>query len=309
MTLPKHAFFKGQIVPYADARVGVLTHGLNYGTAAFGGLRGYWIEDEEELLVFRPLDHFHRFLQSARLLMMELPYSKEDLAGSLRKLLQAEGLRKDCYVRPLAYYSDEMIGVRLHDLHAEVSMVAVPYGNYLSKEDGLHVGVSSWRRVDDNVIPARGKIAGSYVNSALAKTEAILGGFDEALMLNADGHLCEASAANVFVVRDGVVLTPPVTDNILEGITRRSLMVLLKDELGHPVVERPIDRTELYLAEEVFLAGTGVQIGAIGRIDHRQVGNGKIGPITSTLRDLYYKVVRGKVPKYRSWCAPIYRDR
>jgi branched-chain amino acid aminotransferase len=308
MTLPKHAFFRGHIVPYSDARIGVLSHGLNYGTAAFGGLRGYWSEDEKELFVFRPLDHFRRFLQSARLLLMDLPYAPEDLAKSLRQLLLAEGLQKDCYIRPLCYYSDEMIGVRLHDLHPEVSMVAVPYGNYLSRDEGLHVGVSSWRRVDDNVIPARGKIAGSYVNSALAKTEAIKNGFDEALLLNEDGHLCEASAANVFVIRDGVVLTPPVSDNILEGITRRTIMTLLADELGHKVVERSIDRTELYVAEEVFLVGTGVQIGAIGRIDHRPVGNGKIGPITAAVKDLFFQVVRGKVPKYRHFCSPVYQE-
>lgn len=306
MTLPKHAFFKGRVVPYRDAHVGVLTHGLNYGTAAFGGMRGYWNKEQGELFVFRPEDHVRRFLQSARLLSMDLPYSHEVLIEGLFALLQAEGYREDCYVRPLAFYADEMIGVRLHDLHAEVSIVAVPFGSYLKSEEGVHAAVSSWRRVDDNMIPARGKIAGSYVNSALAKSDAVRAGYDEAIVLNEDGHVCEASAANIFIVREGVAITPPVTENILEGITRRTVMQLLRDEMGVEVVERKIDRTELYLADEVFFSGTGVQLSAVTSIDHRPVGTGKMGPVSGALRKLYFSVVRGDVEKYRSWCAPVY---
>lgn len=307
MPLPKYAFFKGRIVPYPDAKVGVMTHSLNYGTAVFGGLRGYWNSAQKELHLFRPFDHFRRFLQSVRLLTMEVSLTEELLVQALLDLLRAEQLREDVYIRPLAYFADELIGVRLHDLRAEVSMIAIPFGTYLSHEDGCHVTVSSWRRVDDNAIPARGKIAGSYVNSALIKSDAVRAGFEEAIVLNQDGHVCEASAANIFVIRDGVALTPPVTDNILEGITRRTLIQLLRDELHIEVQERSIDRTELYVADEVFLSGTGVQISAVTRIDHRPVGTGKMGRITGALRDVFFAVARGESEKYRHYTLPVYK--
>lgn len=306
--LPRYALFKGRVVPYSQAQVGVLTHALNYGTAAFGGLRAYFNPAAQELFVFRAEDHIQRFLSSARLLCMELPYTAAQLLAGLRELLRTEGYRQDLYIRPLAFYADELIGVRLHDLTAEVSMVAMPFGTYLKSEEGAHATVSSWRRVDDNMIPARGKIAGSYVNSAFAKSDAVRAGFEEAIVLNADGHVSEASAANIFIVRDGAVITPPVTDNILEGITRRTLATILHDELGVPMIERTIDRTELYLAQEVFIAGTGVQISAITRIDHRKVGTGAMGPITSELRRRFFPIVRGEVEKYRHWLTPIYGD-
>ena len=244
----KYAFFKGNVVPYSEAKVGILTHALNYGTAVFGGLRAYWNDDEKQLFIFRPLDHFKRFLQSAKLLNMELPYADEDLTRAVVDLIRAEGHREDCYIRPLAYYSDETIGVRIHDLTAEVSIVAIPFGHYNANEDNMHVTVSSWRRVDDNVIPARGKIAGAYVNSAFAKTDALRAGFDEVIVLNHDGHISEGSAANFFLLRNGAFATPPITDNVLEGITRRTVMQLIRDELNMEVEERQIDRTELYLA-------------------------------------------------------------
>jgi branched-chain amino acid aminotransferase len=306
MALPNYAFFRGKIVPYSEAKIGVLAHALNYGTAAFGGLRGYWNDEEEQLFVFRPHDHFRRFLQSAKLLCMEFPYSEEDLTNHLMDLLRTEGYRLDCYVRPLAFYSDEVIGVRLHNLTPEISIVAVPFGRYVDNEEGAHVTISSWRRVDDNSIPARGKIAGSYVNSAFVKTDAQRAGFDEAIVLNQDGHMAEGSAENLYLVRDGAVITPPITDNILEGITRRTVMSLLREEIGVEVIERSIDRTEIYVADEAFFSGTGVQIAAITRVDHRPIGTGKMGPIVSELRDLYFNVVRGNVPKYRHWCAPVY---
>lgn len=306
MTLPKFAFFKGRIVPYRDAKVGVLTHTLNYGTGVFGGLRGYWNDTERQLFLFRPHDHFHRFLESASLLLMEFPYSEGQLTQFLVDLLKAENLRTDCYIRPIAYFADEAIGVRLHGLNPEIAIVAIPFGQYVENEEGSHVTVSSWRRIDDNTIPARGKIAGSYVNSAFIKTDAQRAGFDEAIVLNQDGHVAEGSAENIFVIRKGVVCTPPVTENILEGITRRTVMTLLRDELGIEVVERPIDRTEVYLAEEIFFCGTGVQIAAITKVDHRPVGTGQMGPVTGKLRDIYFDVVRGRAAKYRELCFPVY---
>ena len=306
MPLPKYAFFKDKIVPYSEAKVGVLTHGLNYGTGVFGGIRGYWNDNEKDLFVFRPLDHFQRFLESTRLLRMELPFTREDITAILMDLIKKEDLHEDCYVRPLAFYGDEIIGVRLHNLTPVLSIAVLPFGRYIEKEEGAHVMFSSWRRIDDNVIPARGKIAGGYVNSALAKSDANLAGFDEAILLNQDGHISEGSAENIFIYRKGKIVTPPVTDNILEGITRNSMMTLLRDELGMEVVERPIDRTEVYLSDEAFMVATGAQIVAITRIDHRELGSGAMGPVTLKLRDLYFNVVRGKVPKYRQWCQPVY---
>lgn len=306
--MTKHAFFEGRIVPIEQARISVMTHGLNYGTACFGGLRGYWNDDQEQLFVFRILDHFQRFLNSARLLMMQLPYSADKLAGITLDLLRQEGWRQDVYIRPLAYKADPGIGVRLHDLTDALTIFSLPFGRYIEREEGAHVTFSSWRRVDDNAIPARGKISGAYVNSALAKTDAVLSGFDEALVLNSDGHLSEGSAENVFILRDGTAITPPVTDNILEGITRRTVMHLLKNEIGVEVVERPIDRTEVYLADEAFFCGTGVQIAAIAHVDHRPVGEGQMGPLTAALRDLYFGIVRGKVERYRHWCTPVYSE-
>lgn len=306
MKLPLFAFFNGRIVPYEEAKVGVLTHSLNYGTGCFGGLRAFWNADESELFLFRPLDHFRRFLESSRLLGMDLPYSEEELVGHALSLIRAEELRTDSYVRPLAFYSDQTLGVRIHDLTPAVSMVAFPFGRYMDNDDGAHVTFSSWTRIHDGMIPARGKITGGYVNSALARTDAQRAGFDDALLLNKDGHVAEASVSNFFMVRHGEVITPPVTDDILEGITRRTLIGLLRDEMGLPVVERSIDRTEVFLAEEAFLAGTGVQIVPITRIDHRAIGSGSAGPIAASLGRLYGDIVRGRVHAYRSWCRAVY---
>ena len=306
MTLPNYVFFKGRIMPYSEAKVGVMTHALNYGTGVFGGLRAFWNTEEQQLFVFRPKDHFQRFLESCRLMNMALPFTEADLTAALLELLRTEGYQTDVYIRPLAFYGDETIGVRLHNLTAELSIVALPMGGYLDNEEGAHLTVSSWRRVDDNSIPARGKVAVAYVNSAFAKTDAQRAGFDDAIVLSQDGHVSEGSAANIFLKRRGVIITPPVTDNILEGITRRTVITLMRAELDQEVVERPIDRTEIYLADEIFLVGTGVQISAVTRVDHRPIGTGKLGSVTSQLRKLYFNVVRGRVPEYRSWCEAVY---
>jgi branched-chain amino acid aminotransferase len=306
MPLPKYAYFGDKIVPYPDAKVGLLTHGLNYGTGVFGGIRGYWNEEEKELFIFRPLDHFQRFLESTQLLRMELPQTREEAVDILLELIRKEDLHEDIYVRPLAFYADEIIGVRLHNVTPIMTISVLPFGRYIDKEEGAHVMFSSWRRIDDNMIPARGKITGAYVNSALAKSDANLAGFDEAIMINQDGHIAEGSAENVFILRKGKIVTPPVTDNILEGITRNTMIALLRDELKMEVVERSIDKSEVYLAEEAFMVATGAQVVAITRIDHRKLGSGSMGPVTQKLRDLYFNVVRGKVAKYRQWCQPVY---
>ena len=306
MDLPNFAFFKGEIVPYERAKVGVLTHALNYGTAAFGGLRGYWNSKEEQLYIFRPLDHYRRLLNSAKILRMSIDYTAENLKDITIELLRTEGYRQDVYVRPLVFKSDEVIGVRLHDLKNELSIVSIPFGLYVKNDTNAHLTVSSWRRIDDNVIPARGKISGAYANSSLIKSDAALNGFDDAVVLNQNGHISEGSAMNIFMIRDGVLITPPVTENVLEGITRKSVITLAKDELGMDVLERPIDRTELLICDEVFLSGTAVQITAVTMIDHIPVGDGIIGPIATRLRELFFNVVRGLNPSYMKWVTPVY---
>ncbi|HSG25699.1 MAG TPA: branched-chain amino acid transaminase [Anaerolineales bacterium] len=304
--LPNYAYFEGKIVPYSEAKVGVATHALNYGTGAFAGVRAYWNEKENQLYIFRPDEHFTRFLNSAKLLLMDLGVTKEQLTQITVDLLRKEGFKQNVYVRPLAYKADEVIGVRLHDLKDAFTIFSIPFERYVKNDTGAHVTFSSWRRVDDNMIPARGKITGTYINSAFIKTDAANSGFDEALVLNVDGHISEGSAMNFFMVRDGVILTPPVTDNILEGITRNTAIELVQAELGVKVVERSIDRTEVYLADEIFLTGTAAQITAVTRVDHRPIGTGEMGPITAQLRDIFGDVVRGKLSNYRHWNYPVY---
>jgi branched-chain amino acid aminotransferase len=306
MTLPNYAFFKGSIVPYEQAKVGVLNHSLNYGTAAFAGIRAYWNSNNEELYLFRPEDHFKRFLNSTTLLCMQLDHTPESLIQATIELLKREGYRCDVYVRPLAYMADEVIGVKLHDLENEISIVSIPFDRYVSNDTNAHVTFSSWRRIEDNVIPARGKISGAYANSAFIKTDALRSGFDEALVLNYDGHVSEGSAENIFMMRDGVLVTPPVTDNILEGITRRTVIELAQRELDLTVVERPIDRTEVYICEEFFMTGTAAQVTAVTRVDHRPIGSGIMGPTTQKLRRLFEDVVYARSAKYRGWNLPVY---
>jgi branched-chain amino acid aminotransferase len=306
MEFPKHAYFQGKIVPYSEARVGVLTHALNYGTAAFGGVRGYWNEDEEQLYLFRPFDHFQRLLNSARLLCMDFEHTPQSLIETTIDLLQTEGHRCDVYIRPLVYKADEIIGVKLHGLRDEISIVALPFERYVSNDTNAHVTFSSWRRVDDNMIPARGKISGAYANSAFIKTDAVRAGFDEALVLTQEGHISEGSAENIFMVRGETLITPGITENILEGITRRTVMELAQAELGLKVVERPIDRTEVYLCDEFFLTGTAAQVTAVTRVDHRAIGSGTMGPVVAQLRRLFDEVVRGRQAKYRRWNVPVY---
>ena len=308
MALPNYAFFNGRIVPYGEAKVGVLTHGLNYGTGVFGGIRAYWNQELQQLFIFRPHDHFRRFLESTKLLRMEFAYTETELTKALIDLLRTENYKTDCYIRPLAFYSDEIIGVRLHDLTPALAIVSLPFGKYVEKDEGSHVTFSSWRRLDDNMVPARGKITGSYINSAFAKTDAQRAGFDEAIMLNLDGHICEGSAENIFVVRNGAVMTPPITDNILEGITRQTVMTLLRDKLGMNVVERSIDRSEVYLAQELFFTGTGAQITAVTRVDYRAIGIGQMGPVAKKLREVFFDTVRGREEKYKHWCVPVYES-
>jgi branched-chain amino acid aminotransferase len=244
--------------------------------------------------------------RSARILRIELGQSADELGEITLDLLRREGYREDAYIRPLAFKADEIIGVRLHNLTDWLAIFATPFGRYIEQEEGAHVCFSSWRRVDDNVAPARAKITGIYVNSALAKTDAILAGYDEALVLTQTGDVSEGSAENFFIVRNGTLITPPVTANILEGITRDTIITLAREELGLQTIERPINRSEVYICDEAFFTGTGVQVAAITRLEHRLIGTGAIGPVVTALREIYFDVVRGKNARYRDWCTPVY---
>jgi branched-chain amino acid aminotransferase len=301
----KYAFFNGEIVPIEQAKVSVMTNALNYGTGCFEGIRAYWNPEEEQLLVFQLRPHMERLLRSCRILMMRIPYSADELCQITVDLLRAEGFREDVYIRPLVYKSDETIAVRMNDMADAFTLFALGFGQYIAG-GALRVCVSSWRRIDDNIIPSRAKASGSYLNSALAKTEALLNGFDEAIVLGSDGQVSEASAANLFLVRGGALITPPITSDVLEGVTRQVVVDLARQRLGLPIVERAIDRTELYVADEVFFCGTGVEIKPIVEIDHRPVGDGQPGQIASQLVDLYAEVVRGRSPEHRAWCTPVY---
>jgi branched-chain amino acid aminotransferase len=308
MTVTQYAFFKGAIVPIEQAKISIMTHAFNYGTGCFEGIRAYWNETDRQLYIFRLLEHYQRLLQSSKILLMSLPYTAEQLCDITVELLNKEGFQGDAYIRPVAYKTNEQIGVRLHNLEDDLCIFSTPYGRYVENEEGAHAGFSSWRRISDNDIPPRSKITGAYVNSAFIKTEAQLNGYDEALVLNDRGYVCEGSAENLFILRGGQLITPPVEEDILEGITRSTIMQLARERLNLETVERPISRTELYVADEAFFCGTGVQVVNIAKVDHRVVGNGKMGPVVRALRDLYFDVVRGKVPPYRHWCTPVYLE-
>lgn len=302
-----YAFFKGSIVPLADAKISILTHAFHYGTAVFEGIRGNWNDEAEQLYLFRDLDHFRRLRQSAKVLRMKVNQSPEELSDIAKELVRKCGLKEDQYVRPLVYKSAEVIAnLRAHTLEDDLLMLVVPFGNYLDPDHGIHCATSSWRRIDDLSIPPRAKVSGAYVNSVLAKTEAVESGFDEAIMLNHDGHIAEGAAENLFIVVDGKLITPAASDNILMGITRETVIELAKEELGIETLERTMDRSELYLADECFLTGTAAHLSPVTKVDHRSVGDGEIGPITRELQGLYFGAIRGKNKKYMKWCNPAY---
>lgn len=298
-------YFGGDFVPLAEARIPVMTHGFLYGTATFEGIRAYWNEEQEQLYGLKVREHYQRMAHSAKVLLMTPPLTIDELVAVTADLLRRNGFRQDTYVRPTLYKSTEAIGVRLHNLEEALVIFAVPFGEYLTTA-GCTAQTVSWRRNSDLSIPARSKIVGAYANSAFSKSEAALNGFDEAIVLTHDGHVSEGSAENLFMVRDGKLITPPVTDDILEGITRAGLMQLARNELGLDTVERQIDRSELYICDEVLLCGTGAQISPVVSIDNRPVGDGKVGPLAATLSKLYFDAVRGRLPAYSDWLTPIY---
>lgn len=298
-------WFQNRFVRLAEANVNILTHALNYGSGVFEGIRGYYDERQQDLFLNRALEHYERWKQNCGVIRINVPLSAFELCDLTTELCRRNQFRTNVYVRPLAYKASARIGVAADDNDA-YAIVVLPFGDYFEGKKGLKAGVVAWRRIDDTMIPGRAKISGAYVNSVLAGDEARRNGHDEAIFLTQDGHVAEGSTCNLFMVRKGKLVTPPVTDNILEGITRDSVMELARNELTLEVVERSIDRSELYACEEVFFTGTAVEVAPIVEVDHRPVGNGDVGAITEKLRSLYVEATRGRIPAYRNWLWPVY---
>lgn len=300
-----YAYFRKRIVPLEEANVNIMTHALNYGTGCFEGIRGNWNEEHEQIYLFRMRDHFERLKRSARILRIEISETVDELCDIATEVVRRSGFTEDVYVRPLAYKSAEVIGVRLHDVADDLNIFVAPFGAYLDADKGIRCCTSSWRRVPDTSIPGRAKVTGIYVNSALAKTEAFDNGYDEAIMLTQEGNVSEGSGENVFVVSGGELVTPAPGEGILVGITRSTVMELARKELAIGTVERQIPRSEMYSADEVFLTGTAAHLTPVLEIDGRPIGSGKTGPITRRLMDFYYDIIRGNSTTYSAWCTPV----
>ncbi len=301
----QYAYFEGQFVPLDDAKISIKTHAFLYGTSVFEGIRGYWVPEQNTLSVFRMKEHYVRLLENSKIFYLTPELSVEDLEQITTELIQRNRPSQDMYIRPTLYKTGENITPTLEKTITDFCLWTTPLGNYLDLEKGLSVCVSSWRRLGDNQIPPRTKAGGAYMNTALAVTDARKMGFDDAIFLTAEGHVSEGSAMNLFLVRHGKLITPGDTQNILEGITRDTIVTLAKNELGMETESRVVDRTELYRADEAFFCGTGAQIAPITQVDLRPVGSGGIGPITRRLQSLYFDVVKGKLPQYASWCTPV----
>ncbi len=304
--MPSYCFLQKEFVPLAEAKIGVMTHALHYGTAVFEGIRGNWNAERKQTYIFRMKEHYERMFNGCRVLRINLPYTMDDLCRITVELVEKCGFNEDIYIRPLAYKSSQALGVRLHNLEDDFLAFVIPWGPYLDV-DKAKCGVSSWRRPDDNVMPPQVKISGMYVSGAFAKTDALESGFDEAILLSPDGHVSEGSGENIFLVIDGKLVTPPTSNNILPGITRNTTIELARNELGIETVEKLIDRSELYTAKECFLTGTAAHITPVAEIDHRKIADGEIGPVTKKLQQIYADVIRGNNAKYLHWCTPVYK--
>ena len=301
-----YAFFNGEFLPLSEAKVGVMTHALHYGTSVFEGIRGNWNPEQEKLYVFRPREHFERFLQGCKIMRIKVPHTAEELSNITLDLVERCGYQQDIYIRPLAFKGEERVAVlKLQDLEDSLVIFPIPLGAYLDLETAARCCTSTWRRMEDTMIPPRAKIGGLYVNSVLAKTEATLAGFDEAILLTQEGYVSEGAGENIFMVMNGKLVTPSVSDNILSGITRDVVIQLARNELGLETVERSMRRSELYNADECFLTGTAAHLTPVGHIDNIQIGDGQIGPLTKELQNLYFDVIRGRVFKYLHWCTLV----
>ena len=303
--MTEYVFMNGQFIEADKASLPVRTHAFLYGTSVFEGIRAYYNKDENQLYAFRMKEHYERLFNSCKIFHMDPKYTIDEYIQITKNLLKKNDYHTDVYIRPNVYKSAQKIGPGLYDNEDSVLIFSFAFGDYIDTSNGLKVCVSNWRRVDDNAIPPRAKVAGSYANTALIKTDAHNMGFDDAIVLSQDGTVTEGSAMNFFIVQKGKLITTRTTDNILEGITRNTVLEIAK-KLGIETVERDIDRTELYISDEAFYCGTGAQISPITSIDHRPLGDGKIGPVSTAIQNLYFDVVKGRVEEYKKWCTPVY---
>ncbi|MDD5190492.1 MAG: branched-chain amino acid transaminase [Dehalococcoidales bacterium] len=301
--MPSYAFLKKQYLPLADANLNIMTNFMHYGTGVFEGIRGNWNKDHKQIYLFRLKEHYERLFRGCQVLNITLPYTVDDLCKITIDLVNKSGFTEDIYVRPLAYKSSEALGVRLHNLESDFLAFVFPWGPYLDTDRARCV-VASWRFPTE--VP-RQKLTGLYITNALAKSEAVSAGFDEAIMLNAAGYVTEGSGENLFIIREGKIFTPLTTDGALTGITRDTVMKLAKNELGLETIERHVERIELYAADEIFMTGTAAHLTPISEIDRRKINGGEIGPITHKLQKLYADVIQNKNLKYSSWCTPVYK--
>ncbi len=301
-----YAYFKSQFVPVDQAKISIQNNTFQYGTGVFEGIRAYWNPDKQQLYIFRLVEHYLRMLRNCRVLKLNVGKDEKELSELTVELLRKNRPETDTYIRPIAYVDSEGIGPKFVGYPTGFAIYTIPLGDYIDVSSGIKVGFSSWRRINDNTIPARCKVTGGYVNSALAKTEALEHGYDEAIFLTENGFISEGSAENLFLMRGGKLITPALSEDILEGITRETVIDLAREELGIETVERPIGRTELYVADEAFLCGTGAQVSPMIEVDKRPLGNGRIGPITAKIQALYFDVVKGNHKKYSHWLTPVY---
>lgn len=301
-----YVFLDGKYVPDEQAVISVRTHAFLYGTSVFEGIRAYWVPEDNQLYVFKMREHFERILKSCRIMHMHPKYTVDDMCDITIELLKKNAPKTDTYIRPTIYKSAQTIGPKLMNNPDSLMIFTAPLGNYIDCPDGLKVCVSNWRRSDDNAIPARAKISGCYANTALIVTDARLAGFDDAIVLKADGQVAEGSAMNLYLLEGDKLITPKTTDDILIGITRNTIKEIAENYLNIEVIEREIDRTELYVMDGAFYCGTGAQVMPIVSIDNRPVGSGKVNEIVSQIQQLYSDIVRAKVSEYKHWCTPVY---
>ena len=301
-----YAFFEGRIVPMSEAKVSIATHALHYGTACFEGIRGYWNAQQQQLYLLKLREHYQRMAHSCNVLRIQPKESIDDLCHITIELVRKHGYRQDVYVRPLAYKATRTIKLALTSLEDATAIYTFPMGNYVDISAGLNVCTSSWRRANSNAMPVRAKVTGAYINSSLAVDDATAAGFDEAIMLTHDGTVSEGSSCNLFILRNGKLATPALSEDILEGVTRNALIDMLRSDFAMVVEERRIDRTELYASDEIFLCGTGVQVSPVASVDHRPVGTGRPGPLSMKLQAAYLAACRGENEQYRSWVTPVY---
>lgn len=301
----KYAYFKGEIVPFEQATISIMTHAFNYGTGVFEGIRGYWNADQKQMYVLKLKEHYQRLLKSCKAMHIKVDPSLDDLVNITIELVKKNGYQQDVYIRPVAYKSEEKIGLGLHGIEDDLAIYLAPFGEYLDISKGIKVCVSKYRRISEHSMPPGAKLTGTYFNSSLAKAEALERGFVEAITLSHKGNVAEGSGENLFMVKNGKLITPPLSDDILPGITRMAVIELAKNELGIKTQEKSFKPEALSKADELFFCGTGAQISPITQVENKKIGDGDVGPITRKMQDIYFKAVRGELKQYRKWLTPV----